>query len=110
MRATLLLLLSMGCDSLGDKLLTELTIDERIAVCESFDMPRKTVDCEGRSVRAGLEEGACSRETIERAPVNAACRATVAEYRACMIDIYEQPCTGHASCAVVQGCFAASGD
>jgi len=110
MRATLLLLLLTGCSSFSDKLLTELTIDERVEVCVGLEMPRKTVMCGEREVQAGLEDTACERATLERAPVNPACAATVGEYRTCMVDIYDDPCVGHPSCDALQGCFAAAGD
>ena len=109
--APLLLIAALtACNALTDTLLTELTLEERVEVCEGLEIPRKTVDCGGRQVQTGLEADACARDTLERAPVNPACAATVGEYRACLLDLYDDPCVGHASCDVVQGCFAAGSE
>jgi hypothetical protein len=98
-----------ACTPLSARLLVDLTLDERVEVCEGLEIPRKTVQCGDRVVEAGLAPDACDRATLERAPVNPACEATVGDYRTCLYDLYDDPCvSGHASCAPLSGCFAAA--
>jgi hypothetical protein len=106
-RAFALLLALAACDPLADARLVDLSLEERVELCEDLELPRKEVTCGDRTVEAGLAADACEAATLERSPVSPGCTATVEEYRACLQDLYDDPCvSGHASCATLNGCFA----
>ncbi len=89
----------------------DLTADEWVKVCESMNMPEKTVTCEvdgtEYEVTVGMAEGDCDDFGPGTDELSESCAATVGDLKECSSDLYDDPCAEELpeSCDEFFACF-----